>query len=745
MPIGNGDVGMNVWVEDGGDLVFYISKMDSWSENGRLLKVGRIRVKLDPNPFTSGSPFRQELKLENGEIIINAGDPEKKINLRVWPDANHNVIHIEASGQQKFNMQAELETWRNEPHEPQKWERHDKIPRSTAIGDVFNVLPFDHPYDPGKLIVMPDSVLTDTKNEIIWFHHNRFSTWEIPMKQQGHDELMEKLTDPLLHRTFGGLIKGRNFISADSKILKSKKQASRHHLSIHVLTEHPVPPEKWISGIRKASKDYEKKGIESHRSAHADWWKDFWDRSYIIASGSPEAETITRSYILQRYMSACAGRGAMPIKFNGSIFTVEDPKWGAGDPDYRRWGPGYWFQNTRLPYWPMLASGDFEMMQPFFNMYRDALPVAIDRTKLWFGHGGAFFPETANFWGTYAADHYGWKRKGRTIDYLGVPQLRRYWQGGLELSAMMLSYYAHTGDDDFAQKTMLPVLESVLEFYDQHYERDKNGKLFICPAQACETWLECVNPMPVVAGLYRVTGDALKLSDHIVGAELKEKWTSLRTSLPEIPVRERIKYYNKISVAKTGKVTYQEEIFQLAEGKPALAPAEEFYVKSNVENPELYAVFPYRLYAVGRPDLDLAVNAFKNRIHPNNIGWQQHPMWAAYLGLADEAAELVYERATNTHKESRFPAMWGPNYDWIPDQDNGGVLLMGFQSMVLQNDGEKTVVLPAWPDEWNVEFRLHSINNTVVSGKYKDGKLLEIHSDPTVDEDNLMIMKTRAQ
>ena len=61
MPIGNGDIGLNVWIEEAGDLLFYISKTDSWSENNRLLKLGRIRVKLTPNPFREGLPFCQEL------------------------------------------------------------------------------------------------------------------------------------------------------------------------------------------------------------------------------------------------------------------------------------------------------------------------------------------------------------------------------------------------------------------------------------------------------------------------------------------------------------------------------------------------------------------------------------------------------------------------------------------------------------------------------------------------------------
>ena len=38
MPLGNGEVGINLWVEEHGDLVFYISRSDALSEVSRLLK-----------------------------------------------------------------------------------------------------------------------------------------------------------------------------------------------------------------------------------------------------------------------------------------------------------------------------------------------------------------------------------------------------------------------------------------------------------------------------------------------------------------------------------------------------------------------------------------------------------------------------------------------------------------------------------------------------------------------------------
>ena len=58
MPLGNGEIGLNVWVEEDGDLLFYISKTDAWDESARLSKLGRIRVSLSPNPFVAGAPFR---------------------------------------------------------------------------------------------------------------------------------------------------------------------------------------------------------------------------------------------------------------------------------------------------------------------------------------------------------------------------------------------------------------------------------------------------------------------------------------------------------------------------------------------------------------------------------------------------------------------------------------------------------------------------------------------------------------
>jgi len=44
MPLGNGDIGLNVWVEQDGDLLFYLGKTDAWDVEFKLHAPGRTVV-----------------------------------------------------------------------------------------------------------------------------------------------------------------------------------------------------------------------------------------------------------------------------------------------------------------------------------------------------------------------------------------------------------------------------------------------------------------------------------------------------------------------------------------------------------------------------------------------------------------------------------------------------------------------------------------------------------------------------
>jgi alpha-L-fucosidase 2 len=170
---------------------------------------------------------------------------------------------------------------------------------------------------------------------------------------------------------------------------------------------------------------------------------------------------------------------------------------------------------------------------------------------------------------------------------------------------------------------------------------------------------------------------------------------------------------------------------QVESGVRRLMPAEKFSPKrSNVENVELYAIWPFGLLGVGRQNLDLAIDTFRRRPEKASIGWQYDGQSAAAVGLAEEAAALLVGKAGNSNPKHRFPAMWGPNYDWLPDQDHGSNIMLTLQAMLIRPVGDKIYLLPAWPKTWSARFKLHAPARTVIEAEVRNGELVDLQVTP---------------
>jgi hypothetical protein len=74
--------------------------------------------------------------------------------------------------------------------------------------------------------------------------------------------------------------------------------------------------------------------------------------------------------------------------------------------------------------------------------------------------------------------------------------------------------------------------------------------------------------------------------------------------------------------------------------------------------------------------------------------------------------------------------MWGPNFDWTPDQDHGSNTMTALQRMILQPAGDRILLLPAWPRQWNASFKLHAPQNTTIEARVQDGKVLDLKITP---------------
>jgi len=444
-------------------------------------------------------------------------------------------------------------------------------------------------------------------------------------------------------------------------------------------------------------------------------------KSFVYLNSSGNSFAIGQFYNLQRWMDVTGGgRGKYPIKFNGLLYTTDYfvdnvLRFNA---DYRAWGGPYWFQNTRFPYWAFLASGDYEMIQQLVDMYFNALPLAEARSKSWFGHIGAFFPETMFFWGTYITSDYGCDANKSPVWAVNSPWMRYHYNGGLELLALMITYYSHTQDQDWAKKYLLPLAESELNFYGHHYPTDLNGKICLTPAQSIETWQEAINPLPDVAGLTWITSELLKFS--FISDAQKNYWSHIRDILPAIPQGTN-------------------------QNNPVLIPAEVVLSNSlhNGENAELYAVFPFPIYGVNLPNLDIAVNTWKVRRFHSSNGWSQDLLDAALLGLTSDAATLLTQRVTAPLGEGfRFPTFTGPFHDYVPEEDHNSVAELGLQYMLLQARGNTIYIFPTWPAGWDVHFKLHTIAKTTVEAVCKGGKITSLIVTPESQRQNVKVAGT---
>ena len=93
MPCGGGDIGLNVWVEKG-DLLIYLSRSGTFDENNTLLKLGRVRIRLNPDPL-DGAKLIQQLLLEDGRVLIKGEKEGVSSTITVWVDVHRPVIHID--------------------------------------------------------------------------------------------------------------------------------------------------------------------------------------------------------------------------------------------------------------------------------------------------------------------------------------------------------------------------------------------------------------------------------------------------------------------------------------------------------------------------------------------------------------------------------------------------------------------------------------------------------------------------
>ncbi len=709
MPIGNGDIAAGVYAIENGDLFLLLAKNDAHTYLGDIFKTGRVRVSLNPNPFQAGKPFRQTLDLSTGSLRIEADG----VTVRVWADANRPAYHVEIDSPRDVAVTARPELWR----------RFDSCPHNAGN-------PTSEP---------TQDVRVERSGRILWyFPVGDRSVYPDDLRYYEVEHMAAQFPDPYRFNTFGNLLESPMLRLADGALRGTGKTFD---IRIHALTMQTPQPETWIASIEKqtadAARDWEK---------HRAWWSEFWSRSWIVSSDNTVpadarerlngeatggrrveedgAAVVAQSYNVFRFLMACQSRGRVQAKFNGGLFTqqlrVPSPKSrSAPTPqpdgtfltheDDRLWGRRFTYQNQRLLYWPLLASGDFEALKPFFDYYANLLPMRKAITKAWFGHDGAYYRENIEPTGAERdCGENGKPPKTKPGENKGHGFYHSYYfTSGLETTAMMLDYVNFTGDTAFRDRVLVPFAREVLLFFDKHYPRGLDGKLRLDPAMVLETWWIAVNPAPDVAGLQFCLDELLAMKAGTVDDQAR--WRAFRAEIPEVHL-------------------------QTLEGHQSIAPALRWEKKQNAENGELYPVFPFRCFGLALGTADVVSRTMKQRACKDAFGcacWTQDQIHWACAGIATEAAAGLVRRFRTASPMCRFPLYGREGPDSCPDFDHFGSGSVALQRMLVQEAGEKIFLLPALPATWDTDFKLHLSQRTVISGTVKDGTLVSWDIQPT--------------
>lgn len=752
MPLGNGEVTICLWVEEDGDLQFYIGRSDALTELERNVKLGKVRVSLSPNPFRKGNIYCQELILREGKVEIKAGKGDEAVSIRIFVDSENPTIYVEGDSISPLKVKVKYETWRTNYRPP-----YSDSPISAN--------------SPVQILESPDTVRTDREG-ILFYHRNGQTSVPFHAELQGLADYIDVIPDTLTNRIFGGYITMTDAASTGDGQVESVNEVHSFAIKVSTHSEQVPQVEEWIDKVLK-SHLATAEPLEAEKRTSA-YWETQWLQSWMFIEGdhtvSPQIDAglfdvvresfpeedapkskVTQAYLLTRWINMCSSNVEFPVLFNGGTLTTMPggnqhysyDSFGANftsmptgepnielNPDERSWAHFNLWQNIRLPYHSMLARGELEPIRKLFRHYRRFWELDRVRAKLYHSAEGQHNTEMPNSFGLLNATIYGLERDNLPIGYS-----QNRWGGaidispGLELSYMMLSYYEFTSDDMFLQEEILPYSKELLYYVATRFKERVDGKINISPIHSIETYFDTTDALPVVAGMHAVIDKILDLPQEKVMDRMF--YEEMKRLTPEIPM-------------------------ETINGQSVLAPARIYEPKRmNVEAPQFYAIFPFSLFGHNKPDLDMAIRSYRHALevsggfrpftlgrkpdYASYSGWQQTGMVAALLGLTEDARTVLVQNCQQKNPGFRFPAMWGPIYDAVPDIDHGANILNTLQLMAFQIDGEKIHILPAWPKEWNVTFKFNAPHDTTVECVFSNGEITKLEVSPIIREKDIIV------